>query len=111
MRAVELGIRAVATALGVTFTYPIELAEWGKITREIEPRINKLKEGPRSAQKDTELAFYSDALSQFRHFNNGWRIRVSHARESYDESEARKIIDHVRDFFETLAAHLREQPS
>jgi hypothetical protein len=108
MRAVEIGVRTTGTALGVTFPYPIELAEWGKIVGEIEPKLEALKTGPRSAQKDADLKFYSEALSQFRHFNNGWRIRVSHARQNYAEDQAREVIDHVRSFFETLATRLKE---
>lgn len=108
MRAAEIGVQAMATALGVTFSYPIELAEWGKIVGEIEPKINALKAGPRDAQKDADLKFYSEAASQFRHFNNGWRIRVSHARESYSDDQAREVIEHVRSFFETLAERLSE---
>jgi hypothetical protein len=108
MRAAEIGVQTMATALGVSFNYPIELAEWGKIVGEIEPKINALKTGPRDAQKDADLKFYSEAASQFRYFNNGWRIRVSHARKSYSVDQALEVIEHVRSFFETLAERLSE---
>jgi hypothetical protein len=111
MRAVEIGVRAVGIELGVTFSYPIELAEWGKIVGEIEPKLEVLKAGARSAEKDANLKFYSEAAAQFRHFNNGWRIRVSHARENYTEDQARSVIDHVISFFEILAKRLKEPPS
>lgn len=108
MRAAEIGVRVMGASLGVTFSYPLELAEWGKIVGEIEPKLEPLKAGPRSAQRDADLKFYSEAAAQFRHFNNGWRIRVSHARENYTEDQARTVIDHVRSFFETLATRLKE---
>jgi hypothetical protein len=38
MRAAEIGVRAFATALGVTFKFDIEYAEWGKIVGEINPK-------------------------------------------------------------------------
>ena len=111
MRATEIGVQVMARALGVLFPYPIELAEWGKIVGEIEPKINAFKIGARSAEKDAELKFYSEAASQFRHFNNGWRIRVSHARESYSDDDARDVIEHVVSFFKTLAERLSEVAS
>jgi hypothetical protein len=108
MHAVEIGVQAMAKALNVTFPYPIELAEWGKIIADIEPKINDLKLGPRSTQKDEDLKFYSEAASQFRHFNNGWRIRVAHARATYEEHQAIAVFDHTLSFFQTLADRLKE---
>jgi len=108
MRAVELAIQVMANALEVQFSYPINLAEMGKLIEACEEAIQKLKEGPRSVQKDADLKFYSEAAAQFRHFNNGWRIRVSHARESYEDAQAKDVLDHVRAFFETLATRLKE---
>lgn len=108
MRAVEVGVRALATELNVTFSYPLELAEWGTIVSEIEPKIEAIKQKPRSAQRDADLKFYSEAASQFRHFNNGWRIRVAHARESYNEAQAKIVLEHTVSFFETLATRLKE---
>lgn len=107
-RAVEIGVKAAGTALGVQFGYPIELAEWGKVVGEIEDKINELKAGPRSTQKDADLGFYSEAAAQFRHFNNAWRIRVSHARGIYDEQQARDVLEHSVSFFETLSTRLKE---
>ena len=111
MRAAETGIHVMARALGVTFSFPIELAEWGKIVAELEPKINELKGGARSTARDEDLRFYSEAAAQFRYFNNGWRIRVSHSRATYEEPQAISLFDHTCDFFQTLATRLREQPS
>lgn len=108
MRAAEIGVKAMATELGVKFSFPIELAEFGQVIGEIEPKINELKKPPRDAKKDADLKFYSEAASQFRHFNNGWRIRVAHARETYDEPQAITVYEHTVSFFETLATRLKE---
>lgn len=108
MRALEIGLQAMATALNVTFSYPLALAEWGKIVGEIEPKINELKAGPRSAEKEANLQFYSEAASQFRHFNNGWRVRAAHARANYGKDQAIKVYDHSVSFFQTLSTRLRE---
>lgn len=111
MRAAEIGLQAMAQSLEITFDYPLELAEWGKIVGAIEPKINELKAGPRSTEKDASLKFYSEAAAEFRHFNNAWRIRVSHARESYEEAQAIKVFDHTLSFFQTLATRLFEPNS
>ena len=111
MRAVEIGLQAMATSLGVAFSYPLALAEWGKIVGEIEPKINEFKLPPRSAEKDADLEFYSEAASQFRHFNNAWRIRVAHARASYQEHQAMKVFDYTLNFFQTLSLRLKEPPA
>lgn len=108
MRACELGVQLLGTSLGVTFSYPIELAEWGKIIGEIEEKIQAFKGGQRSKERDENLRFYSEAAAQFRHFNNGWRVRNAHARVTYEDEQAKKVLDHVRDFFETLSERLEE---
>jgi hypothetical protein len=108
MRAAEIGVRALGTELGVTFSFGIELAEWHNIPDQVESKIRDLKNLPRSPQKDADLEFYSQAAAQFRYFKDGWRVRVAHARATYDEEQAREVVDHVRSFFETIAKRLKE---
>jgi hypothetical protein len=108
MRAAEVGVQVMGAELGVTFSYPIDLAEWGSILGEIEKKLLDMKQKPRSDQRDTDLKFYSEAAAQFRHFNNAWRVRIAHARATADESEAVKVLDHVTDFFVTLSSRLKE---
>jgi hypothetical protein len=108
MRAAELGVRAMGTELGVTFPFDISLADWQSILDQIEARIKAMKDLPRSEKKDSDQRFFSEAATQFRYFKDGWRVRVAHARETYDEPQAIKVVDHVRDFFATLAERLKE---
>jgi hypothetical protein len=109
MRAAEIGVRALGAALGVSFpNHSIELAEWQAILEQTQSKINSMKALPRSTQKDDELQFYSEAAVQFWYFKDAWRIRVAHARASYDEAEAVKIFDHAFSFFQTLSTRLKE---
>jgi HEPN domain len=108
MRAAEIGVRAMGTELGVTFPYDISLADWQNILDQIESKIKTKKDLPRSEKKDSDQRFFSEAATQFRYFKDGWRVRVTHARETYDEAQAIKVADHVKDFFVTLAERLRE---
>jgi hypothetical protein len=109
MRAAEIGVRTLAKELGVSFPdKPIELAEWQNILDQADSKIVGMKSLSRGALKDEELKFYSQASVQFRYFKDAWRIRVAHARETYDDSQARRIFDHTLEFFETLSRRLKE---
>jgi hypothetical protein len=109
MRAAEIGVRVLGTDLRVVLPVPIELAEWQPILYGMKARIEAIENLPRSTPtRDADLLFYSEASAQFRFFKNGWRIRVAHARASYNETQAKEAIDHVRSFFELLASRLSE---
>jgi hypothetical protein len=108
MRAVEIGLRALAIALNVTFAFPLEQAEWAVILDQIEPKITEMKQRQKSAEKSNDLKFYSEAGMNFRYFKDGWRVHVAHAREKYDERQALEIITHCQSFFSTLAERLKE---
>ncbi len=110
MRAAEIGLRAMAVALNARTKHPLELMEWGKIIEAIEPEIENLKQLPRTLQREADENFYGQAASQFRHFNTAWRVRAAHARETFEEDQAAKVLDHTISFFETLSTRLGESP-
>lgn len=102
-------MRAMAKELGVSFPdKPIELAEWQNILDKADSIVVNMKNLPRGTHKDEELKFYSQACVQLRYFKDAWRIRVAHARETYEDDQARRIFDHTLEFFETLSGRLRE---
>lgn len=109
MRAVERGVHAMAHSLDVKFDYPMQLADIGKIIGEIEKKIQQFRIGPRTVKKDENIGFYSAAAAQFRHFNSGWRIRSAHSRASYDDRQAKGVVDGVMTFFDVLAQRVSEQ--
>jgi hypothetical protein len=111
MRAAEIGVRSLGTDLKIKIKgdKPIELAEWREILDGIATAVRDIENLPNSTPtKDADLLFYSEAAAQFRFFKNGWRVRVAHARASYNEPQAIEAIDHVRSFFEILATRLKE---
>jgi hypothetical protein len=112
MRASEIGLRAMAVSLEVSFPdKPIELAEWQNLLDQIDSKIVEKKKLPRSIEKDEELHFYSQASTQLRFFKDGWRVRVAHTRANYSEAQAKDVLDHVRSFFEILAKRFSEPSS
>jgi hypothetical protein len=109
MRAAEIGVRILGGELGVTFPdKPIELAEWQNILDQCDSKIVAMKALPRGTHKDEYLNFNSQAAVQFRYFKDAWRVRVAHARETYDESQAIKVFTHTSEFFDTLSSRLKE---
>lgn len=79
MRAAELATRALAEDLGVSFPFPLELAEMHNILDRMEAKILEKKKLAKSADKHAQLKFYSEAAAQFRYFKDAWRVRVAHA--------------------------------
>jgi hypothetical protein len=112
MRAAEIGMRVLGHALGVSFPdKPLELAEWQNILDQADSKIVAMKQLPRGTNKDEELSFFSQSAVQFRYFKDAWRVRVAHARETYEEMQAIRIFDHTLEFFEALANRLKEPAS
>ena len=108
MRILEIGLRALANDLKVTFPSPIELENWQSIIEKIESEIRQVNQQPKGLQKSHDLQFYSEAAKEFRYFKDAWRNHVSHSREKYVETEAFRVLSHVKDFMQHLATRLKE---
>jgi len=109
MRAVEIGLRAMAIALEIDqFDFPLEQADWEGIIRKIESKIQALKDKAKTAEKDDAQHFNSNAAMEFRYFKDGWRVRVAHTRASYDEGQALRVLEHAVTFIEILSGRLKE---
>jgi len=107
MRAVEIGLRAMAIDLKITLPHPIELAEWKILIDKIEANIRDMDRLPKSMERDDMITFYSNAASQFRYFK-AYRNLVAHARDAYEEPQAHSILDRTKDFLESLAPKMSE---
>jgi len=111
MRAAEIGLRVLGKTLNVTFPdRPIELAEWQNILDQVESKIREMQKAPTKDRKfkDEELHFFAQAAKQFIYFKDAWRVRVAHARETYEEVPAIRVFSHTVEFFEVLATRLSE---
>jgi hypothetical protein len=109
MRASEIGVRSMGSALGVSFPdKPLDRADWKNILDQADKKIAALSLQPKPPARDGDVQFYSTAAAEFRYLKDGWRNEVAHARASYDEDEATRIFNHTREFFEALSARLSE---
>jgi hypothetical protein len=108
MRAGEIGVRSLSDDLGVTFTYPADQAAWQNHQDQISMKIGAMKQQPKSDKRDKDLLFYSQAAAQLQYFNDGWRVRVAHARASYDEGDAISVLSHAVALINVLATRVKE---
>jgi hypothetical protein len=109
MRAVEIGLRTMAIALDVKVgEVPLELADQEAVIRGIESKINGMKDRKKTAEKDDDLNFYSQAAMQFRYFKDGWRVRTAHTRATYEEGESLSVLEHAASFIDDLSKRLKE---
>lgn len=108
VRAIEIGMREIARSLEVGFSFPLEQANWMEVINQMESKIKEKGKLAKSEQKGVDLHFYSEIAMQFRYFNDAWRVRVSHAREDYDEIEARAVFEHAMVFFRLISSRLSE---
>lgn len=104
MRALEHALRALAAEVGKVF----DAQNWHNILAEIEAEIRTIGDKPKSAEKSERMQFLSEAAAEFRYFKDGWRNHVSHNKVIYEEAQAQKIMEHVRDFIETLSTRLSD---
>jgi Skp family chaperone for outer membrane proteins len=111
MRAAEIGLRALAVYLGITLPLPLELAGWQELINKIESEIKAKRQNlAKGSVKDEELKFCSNAVALFAHLNDAYRIHVAHARQIYEEDQARSILDRTKEFLESLATKIKESP-
>jgi hypothetical protein len=103
MRALETPLASLAKVFGV----PSDRDSWNKILEQIQCRVNDM--GPsHGADWKKQKEWYSEACAYFMHFKNAWRNHAMHNRSRYNESEARRILEHTRSFMQYLSDRLHE---
>jgi hypothetical protein len=90
MRALEVGLKAVAKALGVAY-----ISEWGRCIGDME------KVQPKSP-------FFTEAIAHLRSVKNAWRNPTMHIERRYSDREAETIFGAVQAFMLHLATKLAE---
>ncbi len=106
MRLSELGLRALGTKLNITLKRAIEFEDWRPILEAVDVKLKALGNETRTPERARDLSFYSDAGKTLLYFKNLWRDGGAHAREIYDENDAKKALDNVFDFMKLLAEKL-----
>jgi hypothetical protein len=107
-RVTELGLRALAKKLKIKLTHPLEYADWGNVIDEVETKLRDLKPVTRGKKKSQKLEFYSNMVSDCRAIKETWRDCVMHTRKFFNDHEALRAYDRVRDFMQRLALRVSE---
>jgi hypothetical protein len=81
---------------------------WQTIIEQIESAVRAIGQQPKSQQKIDDEKFYGAATSHLYFVKNAWRNHVAHARDSYSDDEAVKILSHTLEFIESLCPRLQE---
>jgi hypothetical protein len=110
MRAAEQGLRGLAKAqkIGGIGNKPIEWNSWQEIIRELNKKYKAMGQMSAGTKKDAELAFYGGALADMNAFKDEYRNMVMHVRASYDELQALRALERVRDFMNRISARIDE---
>ncbi len=105
MRVLEHGLHKACDNTKVQWPkpWPLELEQWQTIIEQLALRIGKLQELPKGNYKNEVLQAYSQAATEFRYFKDAWRNHVSHSRESYENSDAKRVFNSVRNFMQDTA--------
>ena len=101
MRVLEVPIRCIRNALGMTGNYPA----WGSFLNEMA----KANNAKNSDKKSAEYLFFADLEGQLWAIKNAWRDEAMHSVASkYTEREAQAIFRAVEGFMQKAATKLKE---
>lgn len=113
MRIAEHGLRALSRSLAVEFPKtgtPIEWAQWQDLIDQIRSKGKQEAERlPKGTARDAARDFYSGAVHHFEGFKEKYRNAVMHVRRRYDELDALRAINQVRDFMNGLSFKVGEK--
>jgi hypothetical protein len=104
MRGTEVALHKWCRDLGAPLKVPAEQADWQEILNSAGAHLNKIRQQPKSKQRDDDLEYFGASLVSFSGIKDAWRNHVSHSKVSYNERQATSIMHHVRAFMERLAS-------
>jgi hypothetical protein len=103
MRVVEVGLRALAKKLRISFPKtPLDHAGWKAIVKAIDDKLSAKMPKSRGKKQSAALKFQHDTLVDFRAFEVA-RNEIMHGRSRYNEQDAIGMYNRVRDFMIRLA--------
>lgn len=73
------------------------------LTQKIKSELEEWERRPRTPQKSEQLKKLGELLLPADGFRVVWRNHVAHAREKYEDAEARKALRTVADYLRALS--------
>jgi hypothetical protein len=110
MRSVELGMRALAVAVGVTPTkIPLEYQEWNNLIEQIESHAKAIDSWGRGPEVTNARQFFKRIIADLYSFKDDVRNVTMHTRRKpYDSPGALSVRNRVKEWFEILATKVRQ---
>ena len=104
MRALEVGIRAVASNLKIPDPVKPTQRNWGAILKSIKDEISNRARWSRKANK----LFFEEVYASLDSVKNPWRNATMHVEQTYTEEEAESIFYAVRSFMTKISSRFDE---
>ena len=118
MMILERGLPALAKRVGLKPSANRD--SWGPIIKNIQTKIDTRRShlagspkgskplSARAAKAERQLLENcQEAATEFRYFAEVWRNHIAHGRGHYDENDAKKVLEHVRTYMETISLKLK----
>jgi hypothetical protein len=110
MRAVEHGLRALVTALGVPVrSVPFSYEEWNTLIERADTTWKiPVEAWGHSAERTNARQFFKRIIADLNAFKDDVRNIVMHTRDSYDAAGALSVENRVGAWFKLLAAKVSD---
>jgi hypothetical protein len=88
----------------------IHVDTWENIIGKVESGVNAKRAAITGRARWRVLEpFYAEVVSDLRAVKNVWRNPDAHFRRPFNEVQAQKVLEKVRDFMQNLATRVRER--
>jgi hypothetical protein len=105
MRALEVALDAIGLGVGVPNTVVEAQNSWERLLAKIADQI-KSNDNAGDPTWTPKRQFFVDAHAHLFAVKNAWRNPSMHLEKKYEDREAQRIYNAVKDFMEHLATHL-----
>lgn len=89
----------------------IHVDTWESIIRKVETGRDARRAKMTKARWKAVESFYAEVISDLRAVKDAWRNPDAHFRRPFNEPQARKALEKVRDFMQNLATRVSERKS
>lgn len=105
MRALEVALDAIGLGVGISGTVIDAQNSWERLLDRIRRQI-ETNDRSGDLTWSSKRQFFVDAQAHLYAVKNAWRNPSMHLEKKYDDKEALRIYNAVKDFMEHLATHL-----
>jgi hypothetical protein len=106
MRAMEIGVRAIARSLSIPDPVKPSERNWGKILETIKSSMDEKAKA--KSWKGEDAALFADMYVSLDAIRVAWRNTTMHVENKYTDDEAEHIYVAVRGFMKRLSARMNQ---